>query len=60
MLTIVRDRVQDLVAKGRTLAEVKAEGPTRDYDGRYGGPTGPWTTDMFIEAVYRELTATSR
>jgi cyclase len=55
MLTIVRDRVQDLVARGRTLAEVMAEGPTRDYDGRYGAPTGPWTTDMFIEAVYQEL-----
>jgi glyoxylase-like metal-dependent hydrolase (beta-lactamase superfamily II) len=55
MLTIVRDRVQDLVAKGRTLAEVQAARPTLDYDGRYGATTGPWTTDMFIEAVYREL-----
>jgi glyoxylase-like metal-dependent hydrolase (beta-lactamase superfamily II) len=55
MLTIVRDRVQDLVTKGRTLAEVKAARPTLDYDGRYGATTGPWTTDMLIEAVYREL-----
>ena len=56
MLTIVRDRVQDLVAKGKTLAEVKTAGVTRDYDGRYGAATGPWTTDMFIEAVYRDVT----
>jgi glyoxylase-like metal-dependent hydrolase (beta-lactamase superfamily II) len=55
MLTIVRDRIQDLVAKGKTLAEVKAARPTLDYDGRYGATSGPWTTDMFIEAVYREL-----
>jgi len=55
MLTIVRDRVQDLIAKSRTLAEVKAAGPTRDYDGRYGATTGPWTTDQFVEAVYRDL-----
>jgi glyoxylase-like metal-dependent hydrolase (beta-lactamase superfamily II) len=55
MLTIVRDRVQDLVTKGRTLAEVKAARPTLDYDDRYGATTGPWTTDMLIEAVYREL-----
>ena len=55
MLTIVRDRVRDLVAKGKTLAEVKAARPTLDYDGRYGSSTGQWTTDMFIEAVYREL-----
>jgi glyoxylase-like metal-dependent hydrolase (beta-lactamase superfamily II) len=59
MLTIVRDRIQDLVAKGRTLAEVKAARPTADYDGRYGATTGPWTTDMFIETVYRELAATA-
>ena len=55
MLTIVRDRVQDLIAKGRTLAEVKAASPTLDYDGRYGATAGPWTTDLFIEAVYRDL-----
>jgi hypothetical protein len=55
MLTIVRDRVRDLVGKGKTLAEIKAERPTRDYDGRYGATTGSWTTDMFIEAVYRDV-----
>jgi cyclase len=56
MVTIVRDRVQDLVTKGRTLAEIKASRPTRDYDGRYGAATGPWTTDMFVEALYRDVT----
>ena len=55
MLTIVRDRIQDLIAKGKSLAEVIAAHPTRDYDGRYGATTGPWTTDQFIEAIYREL-----
>lgn len=55
MLTIVRDRIQDLVAEGKTLAEVKAARPTRDYDGRYGATTGPGTADLFIEAVYRDL-----
>jgi glyoxylase-like metal-dependent hydrolase (beta-lactamase superfamily II) len=55
MLTIVRDRVQDLVAEGKTLAEVKAARPTLDYDGRYGATSGAWTTDMFIESVYREF-----
>ncbi len=55
MVTIIRDRIQDLVTKGKTLAEVKAAKPTGDYDGRYGATAGPSTTDMFIEAVYREL-----
>jgi glyoxylase-like metal-dependent hydrolase (beta-lactamase superfamily II) len=56
MVTIVRDRVRDLKKKGMTLAQVKAARPTLDFDGRYGSLTGPWTTDMFVEAVYRTLT----
>jgi cyclase len=55
MLTVVRDRIQDLVAKGATLEEVRKAKPTFDYDGGYGADSGPWTTDMFVEAVYREL-----
>ena len=56
MLTIIRGRVQDLIDQGKTLEQVKAAKPTVDYDGLYGATTGPWTTDMFIEAVYRDLT----
>jgi cyclase len=55
MLTIVRDRMQDLIKKGMTLEQVKAARPTLDYDGRYGAATGPWTTDMFVETAYRDL-----
>ena len=35
--------------------QVKAAKPTMDFDGRYGATTGSWTTDMFVEAVYRTL-----
>ena len=55
MVTMIRDRVKDLKGKGMTLAQVKAARPTMDFDGRYGSTTGPWTTDMFIEAVYSSL-----
>src|SRR5262245_53054471 len=55
MVTILRDRIQDMVKKGMTVEQVKAAKPTADYDGRYGATTGPWTTDMFIEAVYKTL-----
>jgi glyoxylase-like metal-dependent hydrolase (beta-lactamase superfamily II) len=55
MTTIVRDRVQDMVKKGMTLEQVKAEKPTRDYDPLYGTDKGPWTTEMFVEAVYKSL-----
>jgi glyoxylase-like metal-dependent hydrolase (beta-lactamase superfamily II) len=52
MVVIIRDRIKDMADKGRTLEQVKAAKPTFDYDGRYGAATGPWTTDMFIAAVY--------
>jgi cyclase len=55
MLVMIRDRVRDLKAKGMTLAQVKAARPTLDFDGRYGSTTGPWTTSMFIDAVYGSL-----
>ena len=58
MVTIVRDRIQSMIAKGMTLDQVKAARPTRDYDPRYGATTGTWTTDKFIEAVYRTLKRT--
>ncbi len=54
MVTIIRDRVLDLVKKGRTLDEVKAARPTIDYP-HFQTTTGPWTTDMFVEAVYKSL-----
>jgi cyclase len=54
-ITIIRDRIQALIKKGMTLDQVKAARPTLEYDPRYGADTGPWTTDMFIEAVYQSL-----
>jgi len=56
MLTIIRARIADLVKKGKTLQEVKDAKPTFGYDGLYGAQSGPWTTNMFIEAIYRDLT----
>lgn len=55
MVTIIRDRVQDTIKRGMTLEQVKAARPTRDYDPLYGSTAGSWTTDMFVEAVYKTL-----
>ena len=55
MVTMMRDRLKDMIKKGMTLEQVKAAQPTMDFDGRYGSTTGPWTTDMFVEAAYRSL-----
>jgi hypothetical protein len=57
MLTIVRDRIQDGIKRGLTLDQVRAARPTQGWDRRYGSTSGPWTTDMFIEAAYKSLTA---
>jgi cyclase len=55
MVTIIRDRVQAGIKKGMTLDQVKAAGYTKEYDPRWGPKTGPWTSDMFLEAVYKSL-----
>ena len=55
MVTTIRDRVRHMVEKGATLEQVKAAKPTLDYDPRFGSTSGPWTTEMFVTAVYRSL-----
>jgi cyclase len=55
MVTIIRDRVRDLIKVGRTLEQVKAADPARGYKARYGSTTGPSTTEQFVEAIYRSL-----
>ena len=55
MVTIVRDRVTDLIQKGKSLPEVQAARVTRDYDGRYSRPS--WTGEMFVESIYNSLKA---
>ena len=55
MLVIIRDRVQAMIKNGATLDQVKTARLTADFDVRFGQTTGPWTTDMFVEAVYTTL-----
>ena len=45
----------EALAFGKTLEQVKAAHPTMDYDPRFGTNMGAWTTDMFVEAVYKSL-----
>jgi glyoxylase-like metal-dependent hydrolase (beta-lactamase superfamily II) len=55
MVTIIGARIQAMILRGMTLEQVEAARPTLDYDPRYGATSGPWTTAMFVEAVYRSL-----
>jgi glyoxylase-like metal-dependent hydrolase (beta-lactamase superfamily II) len=59
MVTIVRDRVRALAAKGLSLEEVRRAKPTSDYDGLYGA-AGDWTGDMFVDAIYRDVSGRGR
>lgn len=52
MVTIVRDRVSDLIGKDKTLDQIKAARPTHDYDTQYDAKAG----DAFVEAIYKSLT----
>jgi glyoxylase-like metal-dependent hydrolase (beta-lactamase superfamily II) len=51
MITIIRDRVQDLISRQFSLADVKKSRPTLDWDPRFGVANG----DAFVEAVYKTL-----
>jgi cyclase len=55
MVTIMRDRIQDLIDKGMSLEQAKAADPAKGFRRRYGADTGAWTTDTFVEAVYKTL-----
>lgn len=54
MVTIIRDRIAALIAAGKTLEQVQAAKPTRDYDGIYAG-LGGWSPERFVAAVYTDL-----
>lgn len=56
MVTIIRDIIQRMIDKGMSLEQVKAANPAQGYRRRYGSDSGPWTTDMFVEAVCTGLT----
>lgn len=56
MVVIIRDRVQDLLAKRQTVEQIKAAKVTFDYDRRYSTPE--WTGEQFVEAIVATLRPT--
>ncbi len=56
MVTIIRDRVQALIDKKMTFDQILQSDPTQGFH-QYGSDSGPWTTKMFVEAIYKSLTA---
>lgn len=60
MITIVRDRIQDMLNGGMTRQQIQAARPTFDWDARYGAESGEWTTAMFVDAVITSLSGDAR
>lgn len=57
MIVTIRDNIADYIKQGKTLDQIKEAQPALAYQDQYGSNSGPWTTNMFIEAVYKSLTA---
>jgi len=57
MVVIIRDNIEGMIRQGMTLDQIKSANPTKAYDREYGATTGSWTTNNFVEAVYKSLTA---
>jgi cyclase len=58
MVTIIRDRVQNLIEKGMTLRQVMSTSPsvTYEYEPRFDRDPA-WTAEMFVDAIYTSLSA---
>jgi cyclase len=53
MLVQVRQRIQQLIAAGKTMDEVVAAAPTKDFDAKWG--SGYVTPDVFTKIVFSSL-----
>jgi small nuclear ribonucleoprotein (snRNP)-like protein len=54
MILAVQEKVQQLIAQGKSLQEVLAAKVTASYDSKVAGGTGT-SADRFVTAVYQEL-----
>jgi cyclase len=56
MVVTIRDIIQDMIQRGMTLPQIKEASPAKAYEREFGAKSGSWTTDDFVEAVYKGLT----
>jgi glyoxylase-like metal-dependent hydrolase (beta-lactamase superfamily II) len=54
MVTIIRDRIRDMISRGLSLEQVRSARPSLDYDGRFGGKDRRGA-DRFVDAIYKSL-----
>jgi glyoxylase-like metal-dependent hydrolase (beta-lactamase superfamily II) len=60
MVMTMRARIAYYLARGQSLKQIEAEHPAQGYESRYGSDTGNWTTNDFVEAVYKSLLTQKR
>ena len=54
-VVIIRDAIQYMIGQRMTLDQIKAAAPAKAFEPRFGAASGPWTTNDFVEAVYKSL-----
>jgi glyoxylase-like metal-dependent hydrolase (beta-lactamase superfamily II) len=56
VVVIIRDTIQYMIGQNMTLEQIKAAAPAKAWEPRFGASSGPWTTNDFVEAIYKSLT----
>jgi glyoxylase-like metal-dependent hydrolase (beta-lactamase superfamily II) len=56
MVVIIRETIKHMIDQKMTLEQVKAASPAKAWEPQFGATSGPWTTNDFVEAVYKSLT----
>jgi glyoxylase-like metal-dependent hydrolase (beta-lactamase superfamily II) len=57
MVVIISDTIQHMINQKMTLEQIKAAAPAKGWEPEFGARSGPWTTNDFVEAVYKGLTS---
>ena len=60
MIVIISDTIQHMIDQKMTLEQIKAASPAKAWEPEFGAMSGPWTTNDFVEAVYKSLTSKKR
>jgi cyclase len=60
MVVIITDTIQHMIDQKMTLEQIKAAAPAKAWEPQFGATSGPWTTNDFVEAIYKSLTNRKR
>ena len=60
MVVIITDTIQHMINQKMTLDQIKAAAPAKGWEPEFGATSGPWTTNDFVEAIYKSLTGRKR